>query len=169
MEMQGSLILEDCERGIVLMAASVPITTEESGAVTMRRAGMLLLACAGALCMWMVPLGKALPAEVTARHWSTAWIGLDAMEACGLAATGILTLKRDTHVGAMGGATAALLTLDAWFDITTAPMGPDYLLALLLGLGVELPLAAVCGLLAWNGPRRFTVPDPSTSGSGTAE
>jgi hypothetical protein len=130
---------------------------------------MLLIACAGALCVWMVPLGKALPAEVTARHWSTAWIGLDAMEACGLAATGILTLKRDSHVGAVGGATAAILTLDAWFDITTSSRGQDYLRALLLGLGVELPLAAICGLLAWNGPSRVTTPDPRTTGSGTAE
>jgi hypothetical protein len=129
---------------------------------------MLLIACAGALCVWMVPLGRSLPAEVKPQHWRTAWIGIDAMEACCLAATGILTLKRNPQVGGMGGATAALLTLDAWFDITTAPKRSDLHMALLLGLGVELPLAAVCVLIAWHGPRRFTTSDAEAAGSGAA-
>ena len=151
------------------MGTSVNITAVDHGTVTMRRAGMLLIACACALCVWMVPLGRALPAEVNARHWPTAWIGLDVMEACCLAATGILTLKRNTHVGAVAGATTALLAVDAWFDITTAQMGSDYLMAMVLGLGVELPLAVVCGLIAWHGPRRFATVASGTSGSGTTE
>ncbi len=130
---------------------------------------MLLIACAGALCVWMVPLSRLLPGEVKPRHWRTAWIGLDAMEAWCLAATGILTLKRNPQVSAVGGATAAVLTLDAWFDITTAPRRSDLHMALLLGLGVELPLAAVCGLIAWHGPRRFTTSDVEAAGSDAAE
>lgn len=144
------------------MSGAVGSTVEESGGTALRRAGMLCIACAGALCVWMVPLGKALPAEVTARHWPAVWIGLDVMEASCLTATGILILKRDGHVGAVGGATAALLTLDAWLDITTASPGSDSLLALLLGLGVELPLAAICGLIAWRAPRRFTATNLGT-------
>jgi hypothetical protein len=102
-----------------------------------------------------VLLGMTLPAEVDARHWATAWIGLDAMEAGCLAATGALTLRRDPRVGAVAGAAAALLTVDAWFDMTTAQRGLPYLTAIILGFGIELPLAVVCALIAWNSPRRF--------------
>lgn len=120
---------------------------------------MLLTGCAGALCVWMVLLGITLPAEVNARHWATAWVGLDAMEACCLAATGVLTLRGDSRVGAVAGAAAALLTADAWFDVTTAQMGSDYLIAIILGLGIELPLALICALIAWNAPHRIRPKD----------
>jgi hypothetical protein len=150
-----------------IVAAAVPLVADWSGAVNMRRAGLLFIACAVALCLWMVLLGMTLPAEVNVRHWPAAWIGLDAMEACCLAATGILILKRDIRVCAAAGAAAALLTMDAWFDITTAQRGSAYLIAMILGFGIELPLAAVCALIAWNAPHRFTLaPSGRDQGSG---
>jgi hypothetical protein len=142
-----------------ILVAAAHIVAEWSGAQHIRRAGVLLVACAAALCVWMVLLGMTLPAEVNARHWATAWVGLDAMEACCLAATGFLILRGDSRVGAVAGAAAALLTADAWFDVTTAQKGADYLIAVVLGVGIELPLAAVCARIAWNVPRRFTAPD----------
>ena len=138
------------------VTAVVPMLTKPAGAVNVRHAGMLLIACALVLCLWMVLLGMTLPAEVNVRHWPAAWIGLDAMEAGCLAATGILIMKRDIRVCAVAGAAAALLTMDAWFDITTAQRGSAYLIAMIFGFGIELPLAAVCALIAWNAPRRFT-------------
>ncbi len=143
--------------GIVI--AVVGIVAEWSGPQHIRRAGVLLIACAAALCGWMVLLGITLPPEVNARHWATAWVGLDAMEASCLAATGVLILRRDSRVGAVAGAAAALLTADAWFDVTTAQMGSDALIAIILGLGIELPLAIVCAMIAWKAPRRFTPTD----------
>jgi hypothetical protein len=145
-----------------IVVAAVRIVAEWSDTRHIRRAGVLLIACAVAMCAWMILLGMTLPSEVTARHWATAWVGLDAMEACCLAATGVLTLRGDSRVGAVAGAAAALLTADAWFDVTTAQKGSDYLFAIILGLGIELPLAAVCALIAWNAPRRFM---PNDAGS----
>jgi hypothetical protein len=143
--------------GIVM--AVVCIVAEWSGTRHIRQAGVLLIGCVVALCVWMVLFGMTLPSEVTARHWATAWVGLDAMEACCLAATGILTLRGDSRVGRVAGAATALLMADAWFDVTTAQKGSDYLFAIILGVGIELPLAAVCALVAWNAPRRFTPKD----------
>src|SRR5579875_528508 len=112
-----------------------------------RRAGVLLLLCAAALCVWIVPLSLLLPAHVDARHWPWAWVGLDTMEAVSLAATGVLTLRRDPRVGAVAGAATALLLADAWFDITTAQMGSAVVLALILAGVAELPLATLCAWL----------------------
>jgi hypothetical protein len=132
------------------------------------RAGVLLLACAAALLVWMVILGMTLPTQAVARHWSAAWLGLDAMEACGLAATGILMLRRDPRVCAVAGASAALLSADAWFDITTAPLGWDVVLALTLGGLVELPLAALCACIAWTAPRRYAASEHARTQPGRA-
>jgi hypothetical protein len=158
-------LLKDLSYVVLLagfLVAAGHIVAEWSGTRHIRRTGALLIACAAALCVWMMLLGMTLPSEVTARHWATAWVGLDAMEACCLAATGVLTLRGDSRVGAVAGAAAALLTADAWFDVTTAQKGSDYLFAVILGVGIELPLAAVCALIAWNAPRRFM---PNDAGS----
>jgi hypothetical protein len=115
---------------------------------------LLLLGCAVLLCPWMVVLALTLPPHVVVQHWSLAWLGLDAMEACGLAATGFLLQRHDRRLSAVAGATAALLVMDAWFDITMAPLGLDLLLALILAGAVELPLATLCTALAWRASRR---------------
>ncbi len=57
----------------------------------------------------MVVLGLTLPATVSARHWSSAWIGLDVLETAGLAATALLILRRDARVVMSASATVALL------------------------------------------------------------
>jgi hypothetical protein len=102
----------------------------------------------------MVVLGLTLPDQVAVRHWSIAWLGLDAMEACGLAATGIFRSRHDGRVSAVAGATAALLVMDAWFDMITAQPGASVLMALLMAGVVELPLAALCARIAWTAARR---------------
>ncbi|MGW5548203.1 hypothetical protein ACWEVB_45085, partial [Streptomyces sp. NPDC003998] len=56
----------------------------------MRRAGWLLVACGLALLPWLYVLATGLPATATAAHWPVAWVGLDALEALGLIATGLL-------------------------------------------------------------------------------
>jgi hypothetical protein len=135
--------------------AAQPPRLIRARAVWTRRTGVLLLSCAAALCVWIVPLSLLLPAHVDARHWPWAWVGLDTMEAVSLAATGILTLRRDPRVGAVAGAATALLLADAWFDITTAQMGSAVVLALILAGVAELPLATLCAWLAWKAPVRF--------------
>jgi hypothetical protein len=51
----------------------------------------------------------------------------------------------------MAGLTAGLLLVDAWFDMTTAAIGWDYLLALSLAFLVELPLAGLCLVVGYRG------------------
>ncbi|MET8748255.1 hypothetical protein [Streptomyces sp. NPDC004728] len=114
----------------------------------MRRAGWLLVACGLALLPWLYVLATGLPATATAAHWPVAWVGLDALEALGLIATGLLAARGDRRHALAAAATATLLVVDAWFDTTTAAPGGDFATAVALALGAELPLATLCGWLA---------------------
>ncbi|GAX49503.1 hypothetical protein [Streptomyces olivochromogenes] len=114
----------------------------------MRRAGWLLVACGLALLPWLYVLATGLPATATAAHWPVAWVGLDALEALGLIATGLLAARGDRRHALAAAATATLLVVDAWFDTTTAAPGGDFVTAVAMALGAELPLAALCGRLA---------------------
>ncbi|MGW2485777.1 hypothetical protein ACWCV9_00975 [Streptomyces sp. NPDC001606] len=114
----------------------------------MRRAGWLLLACGLALLPWLYAVATGLPATATAAHWPVAWVGLDALEALGLIATGLLAAGGDRRHALAAAATATLLVVDAWFDTTTAAPGGDFATAVAMALGAELPLAALCGRLA---------------------
>ncbi|MCL6672246.1 hypothetical protein [Streptomyces panaciradicis] len=114
----------------------------------MRRAGWLLVACGLALLPWLYVLATGLPATAAAAHWPVAWVGLDALEALGLIATGLLAARGDRRHALAAAATATLLAVDAWFDTTTATPGGDFASAVAMALGAELPLAALCGRLA---------------------
>ncbi|MGY4928261.1 hypothetical protein [Streptomyces sp. 900105755] len=113
-----------------------------------RRAGGLLVACGLALLPWLYVLATGLPATATAAHWPVAWVGLDALEALGLIATGLLAARGDRRHALTAAATATLLAVDAWFDTTTAAPGGDFATAVAMALGAELPLAVLCGRLA---------------------
>lgn len=114
----------------------------------MRRAGGLLAFCGLALLPWLYVLATGLPATARAAHWPLAWVGLDALEALGLIATGLLAARGDRRHALAAAATATLLVVDAWFDTTTAAPGGDFATAVAMALGAELPLAALCGRLA---------------------
>lgn len=115
-----------------------------------RLAGLALCCCAAVLPGWMVILGLTLPGRFSARRWAVGWIGLDALELVTLCATGWLTLRRERRVAPFAGAATVLLLADGWFDIVTAKAGSDYLMAILVALTVEVPLALLCGAIAWS-------------------
>ena len=119
----------------------------------MRWSGWLLLAGAVVLLPWIVVLGLTLPASKSARHWAGAWVGLDVMETASLAVTGWLVLRRDLRVQMAASATAAFLLADAWFDVATAQPRWDFVQATVLAIVVELPLAVLCGAIAFTAPR----------------
>jgi hypothetical protein len=75
-------------------------------------------------------------------------VGLDMMEALGLVTTGVLLRLRDERRCLTAAATAALLVVDAWFDVTTSTPGADHLTALLLAVFLEIPIASLCAALA---------------------
>jgi hypothetical protein len=124
------------------------------------RSGYLLVVCGVALLPWLVVLATGLPTTATAPHRTVAWVGLDAMEAVGLIATGVLTLRRSPRRTAVAAATAMLLVCDAWFDTTTST-GPAFATAVLMAATAELPLAVVCAALALRG-----APVPASGGPG---
>lgn len=114
-----------------------------------RRLVRLFFAGAAVLLPWAVLLTVALPMTTSVRRWSVAWVGLDVMQAIGLAMTGWLLLRRHPAASLMAGVTAGLLLVDGWFDMTTAAIGWDYLMALSLAVLVELPLAGLCLLAGY--------------------
>jgi hypothetical protein len=112
------------------------------------RESRLLALCALLLVPWIVVLAATLPAHAVTRNWSTAWAGFDVLLAVMLAGTAWLRQAGDQRVGALAGASAAMLLVDAWFDTSTAALGLDLTTAWCSAVFVELPLAAVCARIA---------------------
>src|SRR5437660_575579 len=81
-----------------------------------RYLGWALTGAGAAMVPWLFVLAGELPAQTTAVHWNTVWVGLDSLEALGLASTGLLLRREDSRAGLTAAATAALLAMDAWFD-----------------------------------------------------
>ena len=113
-----------------------------------RWAGALLAALGVGLVPWSLWLGLSLPSRKVADHWDLAWAGFDMFLAASLLATAVTLMRRSALLEAFAAATAALLVADAWFDIATASSSKERWFAVSLGLVGELPLAAVCVVLA---------------------
>jgi hypothetical protein len=103
---------------------------------------------------WMALLAISLPASTVAAHWSTAWVGLDAMETAGLLATGTLLLRRDRRCCLAATVTATLILIDAWFDVTTSLPGLPQLTAIGMAAFIEVPVSVLCAALALRLVRR---------------
>ncbi|MFG2003169.1 hypothetical protein ACGFNU_28815 [Spirillospora sp. NPDC048911] len=115
--------------------------------------GWALTGAGAAMVPWMYVLATRLPSTTEVSNWSTAWVGLDAMLAAGLAGTGVLLRRKDPRHSLTAAATAALLAMDAWFDVTTSAPGAERATAAGLAVAVELPLAVACAALAVRGLR----------------
>jgi hypothetical protein len=107
-----------------------------------RRFGWVLVLCGLVLVPWLVVLATG-----GAPQWTVAWIGLDALEAVGLITSGVLAMRGHRALTAAAAATATLLVVDAWFDISTSH-GSALAVALVMALVAELPVAAACTVLA---------------------
>jgi hypothetical protein len=118
------------------------------------------------LIPWIVYLGLELPEQATSSHWDIAWVGFDAMEFAALAFTGWSAFRRSPWVEVAATASAVFLLVDAWFDITTASGRWNMVQAVLLGVGIELPLAALSVWIARHAElvRRHPGRQPSESG-----
>ncbi|MER0445501.1 hypothetical protein ABR738_13165 [Streptomyces sp. Edi4] len=129
---------------------SRPVRTV-AGALGSRRLPRMATVLTGAgiaLVPWMVVLAKTLPASTEVSHWSTAWVGLDALLAVGLTGTGVLVRRGDPRAAQAAAAAGAVLVVDAWFDVMTAAAGAEFGVALGLALVAELPMAAICAYIA---------------------
>jgi hypothetical protein len=108
-----------------------------------RWAGPMFALFAVVLLPWIVYIGLTLPSRQLSPNFDIAWAGFDVMLFFALASTAYYALRRSRYLSTAAGVTAALLIVDAWFDVMTTP-GPQRAESILLCAVVELPLAAVC-------------------------
>jgi hypothetical protein len=106
------------------------------------------LAMAALMIPWIVVLTQTLPDRAISANYRIAWVGFDVILALALLRTAWLTYKRSPFLVNVASATATLLVVDAWFDVTTSPGGDELATAVAAALLVELPLAALSIALA---------------------
>jgi hypothetical protein len=96
-----------------------------------------------ALLPWTIGIATQLPPTAVARHWNTAWAGLDAAIMIGLGLTSWLGRRQDRRVALTATATATLMCADAWFDLCTSAPGSPFAYAVAEAVA-ELVIAAGC-------------------------
>jgi hypothetical protein len=113
-------------------------------------AGALFAGCAVALVPWTAYLAVTLPSAHQAAHYAAAWAGYDVGLLISIAATAISAWRRSPALGVVAGWTAAMLAVDAWFDVLTSPTTSELIQAGLAAAFIELPLAVVCVWLSYH-------------------
>ncbi len=106
-----------------------------------RRMAWIYAAAAVALMPWIVYLAITLPKRDLDTHYRAAWVGFDLLLAAAITRTAYLAFRMDPRVQLPAVATATLLIVDAWFDITTAGGRGATAEALLLAGVFEIPAA----------------------------
>lgn len=113
------------------------------------RTAALVYAAIGAwLVGWSAALATSVPPSARARHWNLAWSGLDLAEAAAASATAVLLARGERHAAQPAAVLAALLCIDAWFDVCTAPAGRGRRIAIAEAALLELPVAAASAWLS---------------------
>ena len=130
-----------------------------------------MIAVAVFLVGWSIWLGSTLPANRLPQKWSTAyigldnysltWVGLDCIEALGLAWCGRLFRHASPASRTIALLVIPVFVLDAWFDIMTSVSKTDLLEAIVVALFAELPTATALGWVAWKA-KGFEV-EPTTA------
>jgi hypothetical protein len=100
------------------------------------------------LVPWILFLIRSLPSTHAAAHWDIAWAGFDVALALLLFGVAVAAWRRSTWLEGAATAAAALLAVDAWFDILTSSTNVERLVAIAEAALVELPLAVLLLLLA---------------------
>jgi hypothetical protein len=105
------------------------------------------------LVPWILFLIRSLPSTHAAAHWDIAWAGFDVALAFLLLAVAVAAWRRSPWLEGAATAAAALLAVDAWFDILTSSTNVERLMAIGEAALAELPLAVLCLLLARDAER----------------
>lgn len=106
--------------------------------------------------LWTIYLGWRLPRHYVAHHWDLAWVGLDVAEILMLLGSAWAAWRRRAVLILFAVASATLLLLDAWFDVTTAGHG-GFLESVLVAALVEVPSALALLWIARRAARRLFV------------
>ena len=109
---------------------------------------LFFTAAALILVPWVVLLAKALPTTHRSAHWDVAWTGFDVVLALLLVSVAVSAWRCSPWLEGAATATAALLFVDAWFDVLTSSTRSEFIVALAEAIGLELPIAVLCLLLA---------------------
>ena len=108
--------------------------------------GVMAVACG----LWVIYLAIALPERAEALHYDVTWVGFDCFLIATMGGTAYWAYRLDPRVQLAANATATLLLVDAWFDITTAPDTGALRLAIAMAIFLELPLGLVSLRVARN-------------------
>jgi len=115
----------------------------------------LYTAAAVILLPWIVFLAETLPKRQFDRHYRAAWVGFDVILVWAIIRTAYMAFRVDPRVTFTATATAVLLFVDAWYDVTTSADRSQFLEALVLALLVEIPSAIFSLYLARSVNRRI--------------
>jgi hypothetical protein len=121
------------------------------GAVWLGRTFFVLAVVLG---VWTVFLGFSLPNEGVLAHVDVVWVGFDIGLLAGLVSIAWTALRRNKLLPLAAAATAALLVVDAWFDVIGSASIHQLGEALAMAVLVELPLSAICWWVAWRAVSR---------------
>ncbi|WNM32507.1 hypothetical protein RKE30_19850 [Streptomyces sp. Li-HN-5-11] len=108
------------------------------------RLALFFIAAAAVLIPWTVLLFATLPTRQQAARWDIAWGGFDALLILTFTGVAVRILRLSVKTVVVTSVAAALLVVDAWFDIMTAPTGNALTEALVMAGLVELPIAVLC-------------------------
>jgi hypothetical protein len=114
-----------------------------------RRLALLFATCGALLLPWIWILIEQAHGSAGKRSFDSSWIGLDILEACCLVVVAVLLRRGHRATSPAAAATAAVLSVDAWFDLMSAAPQLAYLEAFIMACVVELPLAAALAWVAW--------------------
>jgi hypothetical protein len=126
----------------------------ETGAWRPARWVVPLFSLAGiVLVPWILFLIRSLPSTHAAAHWDIAWAGFDVALALLLLGVATAAWRRSSWLEGAATAAAALLVVDAWFDILTSSTNLERVTAVAEAALAELPLAVLLLLIARDAER----------------
>lgn len=93
---------------------------------------------------WSAWLAWSLPERALAVNYDVAWAGFDVLLTLVLAGAAASAWRGGRWLPPLASATAAMLVVDAWFDVVTSHGQGARWEALLRAAIIELPLAGAC-------------------------
>jgi hypothetical protein len=119
-----------------------------------RRMAWMYTAAAAVLLPWIGVLAVTLPKRQFDLHYRAAWVGFDLLLVFAIIRTAYMAFRIDPRVQFPATATATLLIVDAWFDMTTSGSHRQFFEAFVLAVLVEIPAAVFSLYLARQVNRR---------------
>lgn len=103
---------------------------------------------AALMAPWTLYLAITLPRHYSAHHYWLGWAGFDVGLLAVLVTTGLSIRGESPAVTRYAAVAAAMLVIDAWFDVLNAATGAEVVVAAAMAVVIELPLAYVCWQLS---------------------